>query len=185
MKKSVICFIFSSILLSSCSFQQSSVGEKKFIAEGDMMVEPMSVAEAQSIVPFSFQVPTFLPYEATDEIEATVRDIEKNKIVIDIKYEQKERNQAEYIELTIANFAYNFPIVVDQQLFQEEIQLKKNVIAYFKDRDDEEDFATLTWKEDKIEYQLLYRNVAEGSTEEVKQNLIYIAKNMEKRTSFS
>lgn len=181
MKKSVICFIFSSIVFSSCSFQQSTVSEKKFIAEGDMMIEPMSVEEAQSIAPFSFQVPTFLPYEVADNVETTVRDIEKNKIVIDIEYEQKEKNRREYVELTIANFAYNFPIIVEQQRFQEEIKLKKNVTAYFKDRDEEEDFATLTWKEDKIEYQLLYRNIAEGRGEEVKQNLVYIASNMKKK----
>lgn len=185
MKKRVICFVFSSIVLSSCSFQQSTVGEKKFITEGaageEIVSEPMSVEAAKSIVPFSFQVPTFLPYEVTGTVQATVRGIGKKKIVVDIEYEPKEKNRREYIELTVANFSYNFPVLVEQNRFHEKVKMKHDITAYFKNRDEEEDFATLTWKEGNLEYQLLYRNIAEGRGEEVKQNLIYIASKMEEK----
>lgn len=185
MKKRVICFVFSSIVLSSCSFQQSTVGEKNFITEGaageEIMSEPMAVEEAKNIVPFSFQVPTFLPYEVTDTVQATVRNMGEKKIVVDIEYEPKEKNRRDYIELTVANFSYNFPVLVEQNRFHEEVKMKHDITAYFKNRDEEEDFATLTWKEDNLEYQLLYRNTAKESGKEVKQNLIYIASNMKEK----
>ena len=47
----------------------------------------------------------------------------------------------------------------------------------FMKRGDE--FATLIWKEKGIEYQLLYRNVDEKDEDVNKQNLLYIANNME------
>lgn len=99
-----------------------------------------------------------------------------------IKYKQREPGRNEYIELNVANFPYSFPDLVEEKQFQEQIKLNNGAFAYFKNKDDSkrgDEFATLIWKEKALEYQLLYRNAQENDKDVIKQNLLYIANNME------
>ncbi|MFI8707373.1 DNA polymerase III subunit delta [Bacillus sp. NPDC077411] len=186
LKKRMICFVFSSMVLSACSFQQTMVEEKKFAADleasEDMMSDPIPVQAVKNVLPFSFYTPSFLPYESTDNPKAIVRKMGDKRIVLDIKYERQEKGMRDYIELTVANFSYNFPFIVEQNRFQEKVKLANGITAYFKNSDekmDGEDMATLTWKEKSVEYQLLYRNVRDQNSEDVKRNLVYIANKMQ------
>ncbi|MDC2863452.1 DNA polymerase III subunit delta [Bacillus sp. BP-3] len=186
LKKRMICFVFSSMVLSACSFQQTMVEEKKFAesleANEDMMSDPMPVQSVKNVLPFSFYTPSFLPYDSTDNPKAVVRKMGDKRIALDIKYERQEKGMRDYIELTVANFSYNFPYIVEQNRFQEKVRLANGIIAYFKNSNEEmdgEDMATLTWKEKNVEYQLLYRNVRDQDSEDVKKNLVYIASKMQ------
>lgn len=99
-----------------------------------------------------------------------------------IKYKQRESGRNEYIELNVANFPYSFPDLVEEKRFQEQMKLNNGALAYFKNKDDTErgdEFATLIWKEKGLEYQILYRNAQENDKNVIKQNLLYIANNME------
>ncbi|MEH6889799.1 DNA polymerase III subunit delta [Bacillus sp. JJ864] len=186
LKKRMICFVFSSIVLNACSFQQTMVEEKKFAADleasEDMMSDPMPVQSVKNVLPFSFYTPSFLPYEPTNNPKAVVRKMGEKRIALDIKYERQEKGMRDYIELTVANFSYNFPFIVEQNRFQEKVKLTNGITAYFKNSNEEmdgEDMATLTWKEKNVEYQLLYRNVRDQNNEDVKQNLVYVASKMQ------
>lgn len=188
LKKSIICFVFSSVLLSSCSFQQTMKEEKQFVGKSDTSTNRVSdfvsLKEAEKQFPATFKVPTFLPYEIAHGIHATVRTIGKDHAVLTIKYKPKEQGRKDYVELAVANFSYSFPYIVEQNQFHEQIRLDNGAPAYFKNKDEHEygdEFATLIWKEKGLEYQLLYRNVLSEEAEVVKQNLVYIANNMEKK----
>ncbi|MGG0187618.1 DNA polymerase III subunit delta [Bacillus rhizoplanae] len=186
LKKRMLCFVFSSMVLTACSFQQTMIEEKNFAASletsEDMMSDPVSVQAVKNVLPFSFQTPSYLPYESKDNPKAVVRKMGDKRIALGIKYERREKSMKDYIELTVANFSYNFPFIVEQNHFQEEVKLENGITAYFKSSDGEmdgEDIATLTWKEKEVEYQLLYRNVRDQDSEDVKKNLMYIASKME------
>ncbi|PET62204.1 DNA polymerase III subunit delta [Bacillus cereus] len=165
MKKRIICFVFSSFMLSSCSFQQTMQEEKHFVGTTggamDRVTDPIPLKELPKYFPVKFKVPTFLPYDITSDV--------------------KESGRNEYIELNVANFPYSFPDLVEEKRFQEQMKLNNGTSAYFKKKDDYErgdEFATLIWKEKGIEYQLLYRNVEENDEKVIKQNLLYIANKM-------
>ncbi|PES95811.1 DNA polymerase III subunit delta [Bacillus cereus] len=186
MKKSIICFVFSSVLLSSCSFQQTMQEEKNFVGTTggamDRVTDPIPLKELPKYFPVKFKVPTFLPYDITSDVKGEVRTIGKKNVVLTIKYKQQEQGRHQYIELNIANFSYSFPYFVEEKQFQEQMKLNNGASAYFKNKDDFErgdEFATLIWKEKGNEYQLLYRNVEENDTDVIKQNLLYIANKME------
>ncbi|PGZ09193.1 DNA polymerase III subunit delta [Bacillus cereus] len=186
MKKRIICFVFSSVVLSSCSFQQTMQEEKNFVGTTggamDRVTDPIPLKELPKYFPVKFKVPTFLPYDITSDVKGEVRTIRKKNVVLTIKYKQQEQGRHEYIELNIANFSYSFPYFVEEKQFQEQMKLNNGASAYFKNKDDFErgdEFATLIWKEKGIEYQLLYRNVEESDTDVIKQNLLYIANKME------
>ncbi|EEL49328.1 hypothetical protein [Bacillus mycoides] len=180
--------MFSSILLSSCSFQQTVKEEKQFM-EGtdgalDRVFDSISLKNAKKYFPTSFKVPTILPYEVNDDVTASVRTIGKKNAVVTVKYKQQEKGRKEYMELTVANFSYSFPYIVEQNRFHAKMRLDNGSTAYFKNRDEGEhgeEFATLIWKEKGIEYQLLYRNAESKDEEVIKQNLLYIANNMEEK----
>ncbi|PEQ01431.1 DNA polymerase III subunit delta [Bacillus toyonensis] len=185
MKKGIICFVFSSVLLSSCSFQQTMQEEKTFVGTTggatDRVTDPIPLKELPKYFPAKFKVPTFLPYDITSDVLGEVRTIEKKNAVLTIKYKQQEQGRHEYIELTVANFPYSFPDFVEEKRFQEQMKLNNGASAYFKNKDDferGEEFAMLLWKEKGIEYQLLYRNVEENDADVIKKNLYYIANNM-------
>ncbi|MGE7881100.1 DNA polymerase III subunit delta [Bacillus sp. NPDC094077] len=185
MKKRIICFAFSSLVLSSCSFHQTMQEEKNFVGTTggamDHVTDPIPLKELPKYFPVKFKVPTFLPYDITSDVKGEVRTIGKKNAVLTIKYKQQEKGRHEYIELNVANFSYSFPDVVEGQRFQEQMKLNNGASAYFKNKDDFErgdEFATLIWKEKGIEYQLLYRNVEERDVDAIKKNLFYIANNM-------
>ncbi|MDM5235916.1 DNA polymerase III subunit delta [Bacillus cereus] len=178
--------MFSSVVLSSCSFQQTMQEEKNFVGTTggamDRVTDPIPLKELPKYFPVKFKVPTFLPYDITSDVKGEVRTIGKKNVVLTIKYKQQEQGRHEYIELNIANFSYSFPYFVEEKQFQEQMKLNNGASAYFKNKDDFErgdEFATLIWKEKGIEYQLLYRNVEENDTDVIKQNLLYIANKME------
>ncbi|WP_242212310.1 DNA polymerase III subunit delta [Bacillus cereus group sp. BfR-BA-01383] len=178
--------MFSSVVLSSCSFQQTMQEEKNFVGTTggamDRVTDPIPLKELPKYFPVKFKVPTFLPYDITSDVKGEVRTIGKKNVVLTIKYKQQEQVRHEYIELNIANFSYSFPYFVEEKQFQEQMKLNNGASAYFKNKDDFErgdEFATLIWKEKGIEYQLLYRNVEENDTDVIKQNLLYIANKME------
>lgn len=188
LKKRIICFVFSSMLLSSCSFQQTVKEEKQFVGNADGAVDrvssPVSLKDAKKYFSAGFKVPTYLPYDAMSNVKGEVRIIGKKNAVLTAKYKQQEKGRKDYIELTVANFSYSFPYIVEQNRFHEKMRLDNGSAAYFKNRDEGEqgeEFATLIWKEEGLEYQLLYRNVELGNEEEVKQNLLYIANHMEEK----
>ncbi|MDR4983129.1 MULTISPECIES: DNA polymerase III subunit delta [Bacillus cereus group] len=178
--------MFSSVLLSSCSFQQTMQEEKNFVGTTggamDRVTDPIPLKELPKYFPVKFKVPTFLPYDITSDVKGEVRTIGKKNVVLTIKYKQQEQGRHQYIELNIANFSYSFPYFVEEKQFQEQMKLNNGASAYFKNKDDFErgdEFATLIWKEKGNEYQLLYRNVEENDTDVIKQNLLYIANKME------
>ncbi|KYG39522.1 DNA polymerase III subunit delta [Bacillus gaemokensis] len=180
--------MFSSVLLSACSFQQTIKEEKQFVGNADATVDrvsdSISLKDANKYFPAPFKSPTFLPYESVRDVKADARAIGKQKAVLTIKYKQQEKGRKDYVELTVANFSYSFPSIVEQNRFQEQRKLNNGAAAYFKNRDEwerGEEFATLIWKEKGLEYQLLYRNVESRDEEVVKQNLLYIANNMEEK----
>ncbi|MBO1626574.1 DNA polymerase III subunit delta [Bacillus arachidis] len=180
--------MFSSMLLSSCSFQQTAKEEKQFVGNADGAVDlvsgPISLKDTKKYFSEAFKVPTYLPYDVMSGVKGEVRTIGKKNAVLTIKYKQKEKRRKDYIELTVANFSYSFPYIVEQNRFQEQMKLNNGATAYFKNRDEfeqGEEFATLIWKEKGLEYQLLYRNVELRNEEVVKQNLAYIANNMEEK----
>ncbi|OJE44835.1 DNA polymerase III subunit delta [Bacillus luti] len=177
--------MFSSLVLSSCSFQQTMQEEKNFVGTTggamDRVTDPIPLKEIPKYFPVKFKAPTFLPYDITSDVKGEVRTIGKRNKVLTIKYKQQEQGRREYIELNVADFSYNFPDFVEEKRFQEQIRLNNGAAAYFKNKDDferGEEFATLIWKEKGIEYQLLYRNVEENDVDVIKQNLLYIANNM-------
>ncbi|EOP66919.1 hypothetical protein KOW_01698 [Bacillus cereus VDM006] len=187
-KKRIICFVFSSILLSSCSFQQTVKEEKQFVGNADGAVDhvsgPVSLKNAKKYFPESFKAPTYLPYDVMNDVKGEVRTIGTKNAVLTIKYRQQEKGRKDYVELTVANFPYSFPYIVEGNRFHEKMKLDNGSAAYFKNRDEGEqgeEFATLIWKEKGLEYQLLYRNVESRNEEVVKQNLLYIANNMEEK----
>ncbi|MGG0204857.1 DNA polymerase III subunit delta [Bacillus mycoides] len=180
--------MFSSVILSSCSFQQTMQEEKTFVGTTggakDRVTDPIPLKELPKYFPAKFKVPTFLPYDITSDVQGEVRTMGKKNAVLTIKYKQQEKGRHDYIELTVANFSYSFPYLVEENRFQEQMKLNNGAPAYFKNKDDYErgdEFATLIWKEKEkeIEYQLLYRNVDEKDEDVIKQNLLYIANNME------
>ncbi|MGE7936444.1 DNA polymerase III subunit delta [Bacillus paramycoides] len=178
--------MFSSVLLSSCSFQQTMQEEKTFVGTTggamDRVTDPMPLKELPKYFPAKFKVPTFLPYDITSDVMGEVKTMGKKNAVVTIKYKQQEKVRHDYIELTVANFSYSFPYLVEENRFQEQMRLNNGAPAYFKNKDDYErgdEFATLIWKEKGIEYQLLYRNIDEKDEDVIKQNLLYIANNME------
>ncbi|WIY63676.1 DNA polymerase III subunit delta [Bacillus arachidis] len=180
--------MFSSMLLSSCSFQQTAKEEKQFVGNADGAVDlvsgPISLKDTKKYFSEAFKVPTYLPYDVMSGVKGEVRTIGKKNAVLTIKYKQQEKRRKDYIELTVANFSYSFPYIVEQNRFQEQMKLNNGATAYFKNRDEfeqGEEFATLIWKEKGLEYQLLYRNVELRNEEIVKQNLAYIANNMEEK----
>ncbi|MDM5156412.1 DNA polymerase III subunit delta [Bacillus sp. DX1.1] len=180
--------MFSSIMLSSCSFQQTVTEEKRIVentdAAADRISDPVLLKDANKYFPTPFKVPNFLPYEITHDVNATVRTIGKKNAVLTIKYKQQEKGRKDYVELTVANFSYSFPYIVEQNRFHEQMKLENGSAAYFKNRDEiesGEEFATLIWKDKGLEYQLLYRNIEPQDGEIVKQNLLYIANNMEEK----
>ncbi|WP_035414449.1 MULTISPECIES: hypothetical protein [unclassified Bacillus (in: firmicutes)] len=180
--------MFSSMLLSSCSFQQTAKEEKQFVGNADGAVDlvsgPISLKDTKKYFSEAFKVPTYLPYDVMSGVKGEVRTIGKKNAVLTIKYKQQEKRRKDYIELTVANFSYSFPYIVEQNRFQEQMKLNNGATAYFKNRDEfeqGEEFATLIWKEKGLEYQLLYRNVELRNEEVVKQNLAYIANNMEEK----
>ncbi|MDH4420398.1 MULTISPECIES: DNA polymerase III subunit delta [Bacillus] len=177
--------MFSSFVLSSCSFQQTMQEEKNFVGTTggamDRVTDPIPLKEIPKYFPVKFKVPTFLPYDIMSDVKGEVRTIGKKNAVLTIKYKQQEQGRHEYIELNVANFSYSFPEFVEEKRFQEQIRLNNGAAAYFKNKDDFErgdEFATLIWKEKGIEYQLLHRNVEENDVDVIKQNLLYIANNM-------
>ncbi|CAI8780242.1 MULTISPECIES: hypothetical protein [Bacillus] len=187
-KKRIICFVFSSILLSSCSFQQTVKEEKQFVGNADGAVDrvsgPVSLKNAKKYFPESFKAPTYLPYDVMNDVKGEVRTIGTKNAVLTIKYRQQEKGRKDYVELTVANFSYSFPYIVERNRFHEKMKLDNGSAAYFKNRDEGEqgeEFATLIWKEKGLEYQLLYRNVESRNEKVVKQNLLYIANNMEEK----
>lgn len=176
------------MLLSSCSFQQTAKEEKQFVGNADGAVDlvsgPISLKDTKKYFSEAFKVPTYLPYDVMSGVKGEVRTIGKKNAVLTIKYKQQEKRRKDYIELTVANFSYSFPYIVEQNRFQEQMKLNNGATAYFKNRDEfeqGEEFATLIWKEKGLEYQLLYRNVELRNEEIVKQNLAYIANNMEEK----
>ncbi|MBJ8057277.1 DNA polymerase III subunit delta [Bacillus cereus] len=177
--------MFSSLVLSSCSFQQTIQEEKNFVGTTggamDHVTDPIPLKEIPKYFSVKFKVPAFLPYDITSDVKGEVRTIGKKNAVLTIKYKQQEPGRNEYIELNVANFPYSFPNIVEEKRFQEQMKLNNGALAYFKNKDDferGEEFATLIWKEKGIEYQLLYRNVQENDEDVIKQNLLYIANNM-------
>ncbi|WP_141523188.1 MULTISPECIES: DNA polymerase III subunit delta [Bacillus] len=180
--------MFSSVLLSSCSFQQTMKEEKQFVESAggavDRISGPIVLQDVSKYFPAHFKVPTFLPYDITSDVKGEVRTIGKKNAVLTIKYKQQEKGRKDYVELTVANFSYSFPYIVEQNRFQEQMRLNNGAAAYFKNKDDGErgeEFATLIWKEKGLEYQLLYRNATVQNEEVIKQNLLYIANNMEEK----
>lgn len=180
--------MFSSVLLSSCSFQQTINEEKNFVESTggatDRVSGPILLKDVSNYFPKSVKLPTFLPYDITNDIKGEVRAIGKKNAVLTIKYKQKKKEKKDYVELTVANFSYSFPYIVEQNRFQEQVKLNNGATAYFKNRDEfeqGEEFATLIWKEKGLEYQLLYRNTEVQDGEVVKKNLLYIANNMEEK----
>lgn len=174
------------MLLSSCSFQQTMKEEKQFVGNADGAVDlvsgPISLKDAKKYFSVAFKVPTYLPYDVISGVKGEVRTIGKKNAVLTIKYKQQEKGRKDYIELTVANFSYSFPYIVEQNRFHDKMKLDNGSAAYFKNRDEGEqgeEFATLIWKEKGIEYQLLYRNAESKDEEVIKQNLLYIANNME------
>ncbi|MGH0923731.1 DNA polymerase III subunit delta [Bacillus pacificus] len=177
--------MFSSLVLSSCSFQQTMREEKQFVGTTggamDHVTDPISLKELPKYFPVTFKVPAFLPYDITSDVKGEVRTIGKKNTVLMIKYKQQDPSRNEYIELNVANFPYSFPDLVEQKRFQEQMKLNNGALAYFKNKDDAErgdEFATLIWKEKGLEYQLLYRNAQENDQDVIKKNLLYIANNM-------
>lgn len=119
-----------------------------------------------------------------NDVKGEVRTIGTKNAVLTIKYRQQEKGRKDYVELTVANFSYSFPYIVERNRFHEKMKLDNGSAAYFKNRDEGEqgeEFATLIWKEKGLEYQLLYRNVESRNEKVVKQNLLYIANNMEEK----
>ena len=176
------------MLLSSCSFQQTAKEEKQFVenADGaaDLVSGPISLKDTKKYFSAAFKAPTYLPYDVMSDVKGEVRTIGKKNAVLTIKYKQREKGRKDYIELTVANFSYSFPYIVEQNRFHEKMRLDNGSAAYFKNRDEGErgeEFATLIWKEKGLEYQLLYRNVDLRDEEIVKQHLLYIANNMEEK----
>ncbi|EMA6341555.1 DNA polymerase III subunit delta [Bacillus cytotoxicus] len=180
--------MISSVFVSACAFQQTVKEDKQFVETtggvADRVFGPMLVKDIPNYFPVSFKVPTFLPYDIMDDAKGEVRKIGKEKAVLTIKYKQQEQGRKDYIELTVANFSYSFPYIVEQNRFQEQIRLNNGVTAYFKNKDEGEsgeEFATLIWKEKELEYQLLYRNAfVQQESEVIKRNLLYAANNMKK-----
>ncbi|MCI0763360.1 DNA polymerase III subunit delta [Paenibacillus sp. 102] len=180
--------MFSSMLLSSCSFQQTAKEEKQFVGNADGAVDlvsgPISLKDTKKYFSAAYKVPTYLPYDVMNDVKGEVRTIGKKNAVLTIKYKPQEKGRKDYVELTVANFSYSFPYIVEQNRFHEKMRLDNGSATYFKNRDEGEqgeEFATLIWREKGLEYQLLYRNVELGNEEEVKQNLLYIANNMEEK----
>ncbi|RFT67376.1 DNA polymerase III subunit delta [Bacillus clarus] len=180
--------MFSSVLLSSCSFQQTMKEEKTFVENTggaiDRVSDPIVLKDLPKYFPARFKTPTFLPYDITSDVKGEVRTLGKKNAVLTIKYKQDGKGRQEYVELTVANFSYSFPYIVEENRFQEQMKLNNGATAYFKNRDEfehGEEFATLIWKEKGIEYQLLYRNVEAKNEDVVKKNLVYIANNMEEK----
>ncbi|EPC8418884.1 MULTISPECIES: hypothetical protein [Bacillus cereus group] len=178
--------MFSSLVLSSCSFQQTMQEEKNFVGTTggamDRVTDPIPLKELPKYFPVKFKVPEFLPYDIASDVKGEVRTIGKKNAVLMIKYKQREPGRNEYIELNVANFPYSFPDLVEEKRFQEQMKLNSGAFAYFKNNDDSgrgDEFATLIWKEKGLEYQLLYRNAQENDKDVIKQNLLYIANNME------
>ncbi len=176
------------MLLSSCSFQQTMKEEKQFVGNADGVVDhiagSVSLKGVKKYFPETIKVPTYLPYDVMSDVTGEIRTIGKKNAVLMIKYKPKEEGRKEYIELTVANFSYSFPYIVEQNRFHEQMRLDNGSPAYFKNRDEGEqgeEFATLIWKERGLEYQLLYRNVEVRNEEAIKQNLLYIANNMEEK----
>ncbi len=148
----------------------------------DRVTDPIPLKELPKYFPAKFKTPTFLPYDITSDVKGEVRTLGKKHAVVTIKYKQQEKGRNDYVELTVANFSYSFPYFVEENRFQEQMKLNNGVPVYFKNRDEYErgdEFATLMWKERGIEYQLLYRNIDENDENVIKQNLLYIANNME------
>ncbi|MFP3375388.1 DNA polymerase III subunit delta [Bacillus sp. SIMBA_069] len=178
--------MFSSLVLSSCSFQQTMQEEKNFVGTTggamDRVTDPIPLKELPKYFPVKFKVPAFLPYDIASDVKGEVRTIGKKNAVLMIKYKQREPGRNEYIELNVANFPYSFPDLVEEKRFQEQTKLNSGAFTYFKNNDDSgrgDEFATLIWKEKGLEYQLLYRNAQENDKDVIKQNLLYIANNME------
>lgn len=86
--------MFSSVLLSSCSFQQTINEEKNFVESTggatDRVSGPILLKDVSNYFPKSVKVPTFLPYDITNDIKGEVRAIGKKNAVLTIKYKQKE-----------------------------------------------------------------------------------------------
>ncbi|OTW66127.1 DNA polymerase III subunit delta [Bacillus thuringiensis serovar roskildiensis] len=186
MKKRIICFVFSSFVLSLCSFQQTMQEEKPFVRTTggtmDRVTDPIPLKELPKYFPVKYKVPAFLPYDIMSNVKGEVRTIGTKKAVLMIKYKQREPGRNEYIELNVANFPYSFPYIVDEKRFQEQMKLNNGAFAYFKNKDGSgqgDEFATLIWKEKGLEYQLLYRNAQENDQDVITKNLLYIANNME------
>ncbi|HFU7086832.1 TPA: DNA polymerase III subunit delta [Bacillus cereus] len=178
--------MFSSLVLSSCSFQQTMQEEKHFVGTTggamDRVTDPIPLKELSKYFPVKFKVPAFLPYDITSDVKGEVRTIGKKNAVLMIKYKQQDPSRNDYIELNIANFPYSFPDLVEEKRFQEQMKLNNGAFAYFKNKDGFErgdEFAALIWKEKGLEYQLLYRNAQENDKDVIKKNLVYIANNME------
>ena len=59
----IICFVFSSFMLSSCSFQQTMQEEKHFVGTTggamDRVTDPYSAKGTSKYFPVKFKVPTF------------------------------------------------------------------------------------------------------------------------------
>ena len=106
--------MFSSVILSSCSFQQTMQEEKTFVGTTggakDRVTDPIPLKELPKYFPVKFKVPKFLPYDITSDVKGEVRTIGKEEAVLTIKYKQQEQGRNEYIELNVANFLQSFHI---------------------------------------------------------------------------
>ena len=61
-EKRIICFVFSSFVLSSCSFQQTMQEETLLGTTGgamDRVTDPIPLKELPKYFPVKFEVPTF------------------------------------------------------------------------------------------------------------------------------
>lgn len=86
-EKRIICFVFSSFVLSSCSFQQTIQEEKQFVGTTggtiDRVTDPIPLKELPKYFPVKFKVPAFLPYDITSDVKGKSERLEKERCLND------------------------------------------------------------------------------------------------------
>lgn len=85
-EKGIICFVFSSLVLSSCSFQQTMQEEKNFVGTTGSYGScygSIPLKELPKYFPVKFKVPAFLPYDITSDVKGKSERLEKESCLND------------------------------------------------------------------------------------------------------
>jgi hypothetical protein len=174
-------------LAGACTSKSVMLDERTLVASAgsrqDVMYGPISLEEAQQVLPFTFQTPSSLPYTPR-YVPVIIRKSEgsgRQKLVLNVKYLEEKEKKTAYIELTVANFDYNMSSIKEYKQFDEMISLTDSTKAYLRDEQEKSQrLLSLTWNRKGMDYQLLYRYGEDKNAADVRNELLQVANQMKK-----